>query len=825
MAINPISFAGYAPGLPTQAAPLAQGSSTATIADQNATNVDVNFPRAVRTITAQSGDLYRVATLFQSQGSTSNLTYTVVTRGGGSLQLDGATVDQTTKTSFTADEFSRLAFSAGTSDSDIAVVANNGSTSSDALQITAKAGTTRSLDALPALYSSDPLALIAFGANLTAGTNTSIQPKLTVAGNFTSLDGDTYRVASLVKASAPSGASISAYNIGVRGGGTLTLDGTAIDPNTKTAFTPDEFERLVFQAGSSASDFVVSATSSGGASAPAVGFTASVGTSDVDRTINAEPARYSVGSYGMVGFSASITQSPTKGASPTLSTVGDFQAESGEAYRVATLYSAKAGSSGAVSNYLVAVKGGGQLLLDGKVIDPDSQTSFSADEFARLQFKAGSTDSKLVVAAQAKGISSQAIEVTAETASETSFNALAAKYNSDSYSLIAFSANLLNPSGSAANAPKLTSVGNFTGSASDTYRVANLFKATGTGISSYNVATRGTGTLTLDGATVDQTTKTSFTEDEYNRLVFVPGAGKADIVASAQTGSTSSPAVQISASIGNRSINVATAAYTQDYFSLVGYSAALTNAYGSSSGSPGLATVGNFSAEDGQKYRIATLYKGEKGTSNITNYNVALRGDGSITLDGNVIDTSTKSSFTADEFNRLVFTAGSGSSDLVVAATDGSRSSQALQITATTTGTTSLNAGAAAYASDAFLLTAFSANLLRGSQPNSRPQFAVTGSLSDPSLSAANASASIGAYLLSGVSSLGDGNEIGIADLFGATATGGVVQIGARAAGNPTVTEVLAEANSGIGNTVSSNSSSRGAAYGVQAYNVAGKLG
>ena len=312
---------------------------------------------------------------------------------------------------------------------------------------------------------------------------------------------------------------------------------------------------------------------------------------------------------------------------------------------------------------------------------------------------------------------------------------------------------------------------------------------------------------------------------QFNRLVFVPGAGNADIVASAQTKTTSSPAVQISASIGNRSINVATAAYAQDYFSLVGYSAALTNAYGVNSGSPGLATVGNFNAENGQKYRIATLYKGEKGTSDITNYNLALRGDGTITLDGNVIDTSTKSSFTADEFNRLVFTAGAGLSDLVVAATDGSRSSQALQITATTTGTTSLNAGAAAYASDAFLLTAFSANLLRGTQPNSRPQFAVTGSLAGPSLSAANASASIGAYLLSGVNSLSNGNEIGIADLFGATATGGVIQIGARAASNPTVTEVLAEANSGIGSTVSSNSSSRGAAYGVQAYNVAGKLG
>jgi hypothetical protein len=824
MTINPISYTSYAPGLTSSPTNLAQGASPSTIADQPSVNVDVNFPRAVRSFTAEAGDSYRVATLFKAQGVDSAYTYTVVARGGGALQLDGAAVDPNTKTTFTSDEFNRLSFLAGGIDSDIAVVAQNGTTTSDAFQITAKTGSTRSLDALPALYSSDPLATLAFGATLTAGSNTALQPKITAAGNFTAVNGDLYRVAALINVAPASGSSITSYNLAVRGGGALVLDGADIDPNTKTSFTSDEFNRLQYRAGSTSTDILVSATGSNGIGAPAVGLTQSVGTSDFDRTINGEAARYSAGAYGLIAFSAALTQSATKGASPSIATVGDFQAESGESYRVASLFSGKTGSSGAIDTYLVAAKGGGSLLLDGAVVDPNTKTSFTADEFARLQFSAAGSDSKLVVAAQAKGISSSAVEITAETASQTSFNALASKYNPDAYALIAFSANLLNPSGSAAGAPKLSSVGNFSGGASDTYRIANLFTASGSP-TSYNVAARGTGTLTLDGATIDPNTQTSFTSDEFNRLVFVPGAGQADLVVSALSGTTSSQAVQISASIGNRSTNAAAALYSQDYFTQVGYNASLQNQF-VSSGAPSLSTVGNFTAVNNQTYRLAALYSGTQGASAISTYNVAIRGGGSLTLDGATIDSTTQSSFTADEFNRLVFKAGASDSDLVVAASDGSRSSQALQITATAAATTSLNAGAASYGNDPFLLVGFTASLLRGTNAAARPQFSVTGSFgSQPnSLAYNNANNVIGGQEVSGTFGLDSGNQIGIANLFSSSATGGLLAVGPRSAGQPSLFEVLAESNAGIGARIATNNAQRSVAYRVLAYEAAGRL-
>ncbi len=824
MTVNPISFSGYAPGLLTTPASLPSGPTPSTVADVSAVNVDVNYPRAIRTFTAQSGDNYRVAALFKTQDSGASDTFTVVARGGGTLQLDGVAVDPTTKTTFTSDEFNRLSFNAGATDSDIAVVVQNGSTASDAFQITAKTGATRSLDALPALYSSDPLALLAFGANLTAGSTTAQQPTISAAGNFTAVSGDLYRVATLINVAPASGSTITSYNLGVRGGGALVLDGADVDPNTKTSFTADEFSRLQFRAGSTASDFIVSATGSNGIGAPAVGFSASVGTSDFDRTINAEAARYAAGEYGLIAFTASISQSKTAGVSPSVKTVGDFQAQSGESYRVASLFSGKAGSGGSIDSYLVAVKGGGTLSLDGNAIDSTTTTSFTADEFARLKFTAGGSDSKLVVAAQSGTTSSAAVEITAGTGSDTSFNALAAKYNTDPYSLIAFTANLLNSTGTSSGAPTLTSVGNFTGSATDSYRVANLFKAQGSTISSYSVAARGTGSLSLDGNTIDPNAQTSFTADEFNRLVFTPGSGKADLVVAALGTGTSSQAVQISADIGTRSTNAATALYGQDYFSLIGYSATLQNISGSA-GAPSLSTVGNFNAQQNAIYRVASLYTPTKGTSDITSYNVAIRGGGTLTLDGATVDSTTKNNFTADEFNRLVFKAGATDSDLVVALGDGTRSSQALQITATTASTTSLNAGAASYAGDPFLMVGFTANLLRGSNASSRPQLSVTGQLADPALSYAQANNSIGAQAVSGTYSLDGGNQVGIANLYNSVATGGLLAIGARAAGAPSLIEVLAEANSGIGSRIATNSAQNNGAYGVLAYTAAGKLG
>jgi hypothetical protein len=99
----------------------------------------------------------------------------------------------------------------------------------------------------------------------------------------------------------------------------------------------------------------------------------------------------------------------------------------------------------------------------------------------------------------------------------------------------------------------------------------------------------------------------------------------------------------------------------------------------------------------------------------------------------------------------------------------------------------------------------------------------VTGQVRDPALSYNQADTAIGAQAITGTFSLSGGNQIGIANLYSSTATGGVLAIGARAASAPTL--LLAEANSGIGSRIATNAAQGGGAYGVLAYTAAGRLG
>ncbi len=819
MAIAPISFSGFAPNLPNPGQALGIGPTPTLSGDSPAVNVAVTAPTPVLNITAQSGDLYRIATLFQGTAppgvDPNTLTFHVALRGGGQLLLNGQPVDPTIQTSFTALQFNQLSFSAGASSSDIAVsVATPSGASATPVQVTATTGAQRSTNALAAFDGNDPFANLAFIANLVATTG-GAGPSLDTVGN-------------LISATAPTGQTITQYSVAVRGGGQLLLNGQAIDPNTQTTFTSDQLNQLTFVNGSSSSDILVSART-GTTSSQAIAITANVGINPVDRTINAAGALDNPDAYGLIGFIAQLSQSPTAASNPSLATIGNFTAVAGQSYLLSNLYQAQPpASGGAITKFSVAVAGGGTLQLNGVTIDPNQQTGFTPDQFAQLSFVAGSSDSKLVVSAQNAGGSSKAVEIGAATGSQTSVNALPASFGNDPYSLVALSANLQNASAGAA-APRVTTVGNFSGHATDQYRLAGLFNATpasSQSITGFQVALRGAGQLLLNGTAV-LSTQTSFTPDQFQQLTFAAGAGPSDLLVSAQSGTASSRAVQITNSIGDPSINAAGALPNPDAFSLIGFTAALQQNGGLGKG-PSLASAGNFDAVSGQAYRLANLFSATpSGSHQIDHLSVAVRGGGTLFLNGQAVDPTVQTVFTADQFQQLSFVAGSTDSDLVVAAQSGLTSSQALQITATTATTTSLNAGAAASASsfDPFLFLGFTASLSTASNPASLPKLAATGSPTDPALAIGQAQTAVGLSESTGFANATDANAANIANLYLASATGGFTLIGPTPATSPSIVQILAEANSGLGSVQTSSPSTNGQRYEVQAYVAAGRLG
>src|SRR5260221_373537 len=156
--------------------------------------------------------------------------------------------------------------------------------------------------------------------------------------------------------------------------------------------------------------------------------------------------------------------------------------------------------------------------------------------------------------------------------------------------------------------------GEFTTGVGDSYHLADLFKiqeaASGAAITSVDIGLRGAGTLTLDG--VDVTTQLSFSRDQFNRVIFNAGTSigdSTDIVVAASPTRGSSPALEISAEVtGTRSINAAPALYQQDGFTFVAQRASLLAGYDPKS-DPGLNSVGNFTSQAGDGYRLADLFK------------------------------------------------------------------------------------------------------------------------------------------------------------------------------------------------------------------------
>ncbi len=738
------------------------------------------------TFTSEASDTYSLSSLYSAAPAGAEIVGYKVALGdnsGGDGQLWLNNQNVTGQTSFTADQFSRLQYVAAASDGSqsIVVAARSGTLNADgsianevdsnAVQVTDNVTGTRSLNAASALLTpltgTDANAIaVAQSAAIFTGFNGAGPPSLGTVGNITTDAGDTYSVSDLFKAASASGGVVG-YRValGDNSGdnGQLLLDGQNV--TGQTLFTADQFAKLQYVAGSKGSSESLEVVARSGSllpdgtisdevDSPAVQITASAtGT----RSINAAnalltPDTGTDASEISIAQSANIFTGFGGAARPTLGTVGNITADAQDAFSVSSLFTAAPASGGpGIVGYKVALGddsgGNGQLLLDGK--DVTGQTSFTADQFANLQFVAGRSGSEsLEVVAQsgtlnpdgsiANEVDSPAVQITASVTGTRSINAanalLTQPKGADAASIaIAQQASIFTGFDGAAR-PSLTTVGNFTAAASDVYSVNDLFNAApataGGDIVSYKVAlgdgSGDNGQLLLDGK--DVTGQTSFTADQFAGLQYRAGASGSNesLEVIAQTGTIladgslfneiDSPAVQINAGVtGTRSINAASALLT----SLTGPDAASiavaqsADIFGGFNGAArsSLTTVGNFTADVGDKYSLSDLYHATPAFEGggIVGYRVALgdsSGDnGQLLLDGK--DVTGQSTFTADEFADLQYVAGaSGSSQTIevvarsgTALAGGSVSNEvdspAVQITASVTGTHSLNAASA----------------------------------------------------------------------------------------------------------------------------------
>ena len=738
------------------------------------------------TFTSAANDTYSLSSLYSASSAGAGIVGYKVALGdnsgdNGELLLNGK--DVTGQTSFTADQFAGLQYVAGASGSSesIAVVAQSGTLAPDgtvtdevdsaAVQVTDSVTGTRSVNAARALLTqptgTDAGAVaIAQSSAIFTGFNGAVRPTLNTVGNFTAAAGDAYGVSDLFSATpASGGGDIVGYRValGDNSGdnGELLLNGKNV--TGQTLFTADQFAGLQYVAGSSGSSESLEVVAQSGTlnpdgtianevDSPAVQINASVtGT----RSINAanalltEPTGTDAAEIA-IAQSANIFTGFGGAARPTLNTVGNITAAAGDSFSVSSLFTAAPASGGPdIVGYKVALGDNsgdnGELLLNGKNVT--GQTSFTADQFANLQYVAGSSGSSesLEVVAQsgtlnadgslANEIDSPAVQITASVTGTRSINGASALLTqpagTDAAEIaIAQQASIFTGFNGAAR-PSLTTVGNFTAAADDAYSVSDLFNATpasgGGDIVSYKVAlgdsSGDNGQLLLDGKNV--TGQTSFTADQFAHLQYIAGASGSSerLEVIAQTGTVladgslfneiDSPAVQITASVtGTRSINAASALLTEptgpDAASVA--IAQSANIFGGFNGAarPGLTTVGNFTAAAGDKYSLSDLYSATPATSggDIVGYRVALGNssgnNGELLLNGQNVTGQTL--FTADEFAGLQYVAGgSGSSEsLEVVAQSGTLNpdgtiadevdSPAVQINASVTGTRSLNA-------------------------------------------------------------------------------------------------------------------------------------
>ena len=718
--------------------------------------------------TAVAGDTFSLSALFQGRADKPGTVagYRIgLGVGNGQLLLNGS--DVTDRTSFTADEFAHLTYRAGTdgSQQSLVIVAQTGVRQHDgtlsqevdslAVQITADVTGSRSINAMNALRATPTgtdanIVGIVQQAGIFSGFGGPARPSLQTDGNFTAVAGDVYRMSALFKASAPTGETIAGYRVALGdGGGQLLLGG--IDVSDRTSFSADEFAHLTYTAGGDGTQqglLVIAQTGtrlSDGTLSREVDSTAVQIAANVtgSRSINAMNALRTQPTGADADIVSVVQQSGIftgfgGSARPTVQTDGNFTATAGDIYRVSALFKAIAATGQKIAGYRVALgDGGGKLQLGG--VDVSDRTSFSADEFAHLTYTVGADGSQqsLLVTAQtgtrrldgslSQEVDSAAVQITADVTGSRSINAMSALSTDPSGANarivgIVQQAGIFN--GLAGSAPPtLQTDGNFTAVAGDVLRLSNLFKASapvGKPIVGYQVALGdGGGQLSLNGSDVSD--RTSFTADEFAHLTYTIGAdgSRQSLVVVAQTGmrhpdgslsqEVDSAAVQITAeSTGSRSINAMNALRTTPTgadANIVGIvqQAEIFNGLAGSA-RPTMRTDGNFTAAAGDVLSLSALFKASAPTGKtVAAYRVGL-GDGTGQLLLNGAGVTDRTTFTADEFAHLTYSAGADGSQqsLTVIAQTGTRrldgtlrqevDSAALQITADVTGERSINA-------------------------------------------------------------------------------------------------------------------------------------
>lgn len=719
------------------------GSSAANPVD----TVSISNAAQVGSFTAVPGDVYRLSDLFRGSAPSGQTiaTYRVAldNRGDATARLLLNGVDVSSQTTFTPDQFSDLTYQAGAlgSQQSVTVAAQTGTklangtlvrvTDSQAVQITAAVGATRSVNALNALV--DPpsgpygnIADVVSQAGIFTGFVGSGRPTLQTEGNFTAVSGERYRLSDLFAASAPSGQTVAQYRVALGdGSGHLWLDGTEV--SGQTTFSASDFAKLTYTTGDAGSqqDLVVVAQT--GTRLPNGTLTQVTDSTPVQITAAASGSRSfnamnalvdtpggADGTIADIASEASILVGFAGSGRPSLNTVGNFTAETGASYRLDDLFRAGAPTGQTIAGYRVALSdggtGGGQLLLNGQPVS--GNTSFTAAQFAKLTYQAGAdgTQQNLIVVAQtgklqANGtltqvIDSPAVAITASAAQTGSINAAGALVIKPTgaegdVAGIASEAGIL--TGFGTGRPTVRTDGNFTAVAGDVFRIDDLFRASapsGQTFAGYRVAVgNGSGQLLLNGQPVNG--KTSFTPSQFAQLTYVAGsdATPQNIVVVAQTGKTlangtltqvtDSLAVEIAASAnGTRSINALNAlvgmpAGAEGDIAAIASEANIFTGF-AGSGRPSLQTDGNFTAVAGQLYRLDDLFHGQPPSGqSIAGYRIALSdagtGGGQLLLDGQPLNG--KTSFTAEQFAHLTYQAGTDGTrqDIVAVAQTGTR--------------------------------------------------------------------------------------------------------------------------------------------------------
>ena len=639
---------------------------------------------------------------------------------------------------------------------------------------------------------------------------TTIRPSLGAVGNFTAVAGDKLAVSGLYTATAPSNGAIQNFKVALRSdqvppnAGQLLLYG--VDVGSRQNFSPCEFGQLSFVAGPAGTnqDLLVVAqtgllnnddTLKNPVDSAAVQITASVtGT----RSINAAAALQTAPVGADAGFVALAKEASTatKASRPNVTTAGNFTAAAGDKFALAGLFAGPA----TAQNYKVALRGdqaapnGGQLVLNG--VDVSNRSSFSPYEFGQLAFVAGPSGSKqdLMVVAQTgtlanndtltNPVDSPAIQITASvTGTGTrSINAAVAWQATTGGDAVFMALATAAAAVTTATRPSLTTVGNFTAAVGDTLALSSLYAVPATaGVQNYKVALRGDqaspngGQLVLNG--VDVSARQNFSPYEFGQLAFVagPSGSKQDLLVVAQTGTLNnddtlknpvdSAAIQITAGItGSRSINAAAALRTPTGTDagFVALAAEATTLTGTKHAN--LTTVGNLTAAAGDRFALSGLYAGTAPAGGaIQNYKIALRSDQAAPNAGTLLlygaDVSSRQNFSPYEFSQLAFVAGPAGStqDLLVVAQTGTLNiddtlknpvdSPAVQITASVTGTRSLNAARALQTTPtggdaAFVALARQVNATAAV----RPGLATVGRLGDPETATSLLATLLGAF-------------------------------------------------------------------------------